>query len=342
MTNHTALHRLRTWTFPLVMTALLASQMQTAPPAPILVAARASSGITRPIAGDEPGFKVHPSADPSSIGGQTATNAVAHREVQSDVSRSANLTTSRPHVLDGAVSEVIVQVLGSVCTGTPITGTVYVVTAAHCLLTPKGNVVQRTVMREGVKYHPVAVLVDTDYAKHPREEVDAAVIVMAQAIPGPSARVGSTLPESGQVTLAGYQPVDSDGSLRRGNDIDTHPRVTSTTDYANYEPAGCVTEVSELDLSTSRVVVPCGLVPGASGGGLYAQQDDELLLVGIVSTVTADLSTNGVVPIASLRELLEHPDRYAHEFSSGHAPRDHALASPESGVHPIERQPSVP
>ena len=62
------------------------------------------------------------------------------------------------------------------------------------------------------------------------------------------------------------------------------------------------------------MIVPCGLVPGASGGGLYAEQDGELVLVGILSTVTADQTANGVVPLASVQELLEHPDRYAHGF----------------------------
>jgi len=45
------------------------------------------------------------------------------------------------------------------------------------------------------------------------------------------------------------------------------------------------------------------------------------VLVGILSTVTADLSANGVVPLASLHELLEHPDRYAHGFHRTQAPR---------------------
>jgi Trypsin-like peptidase domain len=293
MTNHAGLRRLRTLALPLVTTALLASHTQVAPPR-----------------------NAHSSAEPAAISGQAATNSQADSEPP-DLSHLAKLTASGPHVLDGAVSKVIVHVLGSACTGTPITGTVYVITAAHCVLTPKGNVIERTVMREGAEYRPVAVLVDTNYAKHPREQVDAAVIVVAQAIPGPSARVGATLPRSGQVTLAGYQPVDSDGSLLRGTDIDDHQRATGATrsiDHLRYEPAGCVTSVRELDVSTSRVVVPCGLVPGASGGGLYAQQDGGFELVGIVSTVTADLSANGIVPIASLRELLEHPDQYAHEF----------------------------
>ncbi len=48
----------------------------------------------------------------------------------------------------------------------------------------------------------------------------------------------------------------------------------------------------------------------ASGGGLFVHTDDEPVLVGIISTVANDLSTNGVVPLASLAELLRQPQRY--------------------------------
>ena len=81
-----------------------------------------------------------------------------------------------------------------------------------------------------------------------------------------------------------------------------------------FRPAGCVHSVDALEVEDARVVVPCGLVRGASGGGLYAEEDGELVLVGILSTVMAGQRANGVVPLASLRELLEHPDRYGHGF----------------------------
>ena len=58
--------------------------------------------------------------------------------------------------------------------------------------------------------------------------------------------------------------------------------------------------------------VPCGLIPGASGGGLFATHGDAIELVGIVSTVSADITHNGVVPMASLLELLEHQADYLH------------------------------
>ena len=91
-----------------------------------------------------------------------------------------------------------------------------------------------------------------------------------------------------------------------------------------FRPAGCVQSVRSLKVSAVRVMAPCGLVPGASGGGLFTEDNGELVLVGILSTVTVDLSVNGIVPLASLHELLEHPDRYAREFSTGYTQRGHS------------------
>ena len=78
--------------------------------------------------------------------------------------------------------------------------------------------------------------------------------------------------------------------------------------------AGCTNDVSSLAVTREHVAMRCGLIPGASGGGLYAEQDGELALVGILSTVSGDLSVNGVVPLSSLQELLQHRDRYVHQL----------------------------
>jgi hypothetical protein len=55
---------------------------------------------------------------------------------------------AEPHVLSGGVGDVIVRIRGGVCSGTPITGTRYVVTAAHCVLTSSGEVTKRVVVRD--------------------------------------------------------------------------------------------------------------------------------------------------------------------------------------------------
>jgi hypothetical protein len=302
----------------------------TEPAAPHAIMRRAginahwTAGVDEATTGDEIDHAANPSANRHRKASQPGDSA------------------SQPHVIDAGIGDVMVRIMGSLCTGTPVTGTVYVVTAAHCVLTPGGHVIERTVVRDGVSYRPIAALVDTGYAGQPREEGDAAVLVMAQVIPGPSATVGSAMPDSGEVTLAGYQPVDSNGALMRAR-LHDGPLLTgvSDTEAERYRPAACVDSVQHLDITSARVMVRCGLVPGASGGGLFTEQDGHPVLVGIVSTVTGDLSANGVVPLASLQKLLRQPEQHIHPFSATPVRRGHptvcgvqCLGSvPRAGAH---------
>jgi hypothetical protein len=68
---------------------------------------------------------------------------------------------ARPHVLHDAIANVLVRVDGStVCSGTPLTDTPFVVTAAHCVLDPAGGVSAVIVSRDGVERAPTEILVD--------------------------------------------------------------------------------------------------------------------------------------------------------------------------------------
>jgi Trypsin-like peptidase domain len=225
--------------------------------------------------------------------------------------------TTRPHPLDNDIANVIVRVRGGTeCSGTPLADTSYVVTAAHCVLDPDGNPGVRTVERDHVRYEAVAVLVDTAYVDHPSERLDAAVLVFDRTIPGPAARPGHSLPSHGTVTLGGYQPLDSDRTLLRGTNPSNRPLpkgATGTLVKIKSAPAGCEASVSELQTFSDKVSVACGLIPGASGGGLFASGPDGITLLGIVSTVNQDLTANGVTPVDSLQTLLTHPDTYFHD-----------------------------
>jgi hypothetical protein len=136
------------------------------------------------------------------------------------------------------------------------------------------------------------------------------------------------------VTLVGFQPVDDDGNLSRDLRPDAVTASTSTTSNPvnrAVRPAGCIQSVQALVVTDARVTVPCGLVPGASGGGLLTVDNGEIVLVGIVSTVSADLSANGVVPLDSLHELLAQPERYAHDFPVGDTRRGDSRSPDVSG-----------
>jgi hypothetical protein len=248
----------------------------------------------------------------SSSSAPTVTEAVG-RDPAGVVSL-AELT--RPHVLDDEVAEVIVRVRGStVCSGTPVTGTRLVMTAAHCVLDGAGDVTSVTVVRDDVTYEPRAVLLNPRYHDAPSPYLDAAVLVMDRAIPGPSANLGAALPFEGLVTLAGFQPIDTDGTLLRGTSYDDRPipkGVTGGVVQVDSLPTGCVHRASSIEIAVDRLRVACGLVPGASGGGLFADRDGTLILLGIISTVGLDLSFNGLTPLAAVHELLDHPGDYMH------------------------------
>ncbi|HEX4983032.1 MAG TPA: trypsin-like peptidase domain-containing protein [Ilumatobacteraceae bacterium] len=228
---------------------------------------------------------------------------------------------SRPHVLIDEVAELIVRIRGGdVCSGTPITATPYVVTAAHCVLDADGTVASsRTVLRDGVTYTPLSVLVAPGYQEAPGPSVDVAVLVMDRVIPGPSALLGESVPAHGTLTLAGYQPLDTDGSLLRGARYGDRPLPQGAgTGVVTIEtaPAGCVNLATAARTHDTSVSFPCGLIPGASGGGLFANHDGHLVLVGITSTVSLDLTTNGLAPMAAVHELLAHPDSYRHDMTA--------------------------
>jgi hypothetical protein len=228
---------------------------------------------------------------------------------------------SRPHLLEGEISELIVRIRGGdVCTGTPITATRYVVTAAHCVLDADGTIASsRTVLRDGVTYTPRSVLVDPGYQQAPSPNADVAVLVMARTIPGPSALLGESVPAHGTLTLAGFQPIDTDGTLLRGARYGERPLPQGTRTGVikiASSPAGCVNLATAAQRHPNAVEFPCGLIPGASGGGLFATRGGQFVLVGITSTVSLDLTTNRLAPTDTVHELLARPDSYRHEMSA--------------------------
>ncbi len=112
------------------------------------------------------------------------------------------------------------------------------------------------------------------------------------------------------------QPLDTDGTLLRGTTYDSRPLPKGAIGgvvVIDAAPAGCVRSAADVTIGKTELRMLCGLIPGASGGGLFADHDGELTLVGITSTVTPDLLENGLVPIAAVHTLLSNPTRYTHE-----------------------------
>jgi hypothetical protein len=241
---------------------------------------------------------------------------------------------AHPHVLNGGdAADVIVRVFGdSVCSGTPIAGTPFVTTAAHCVLDGAGEVSAVTVARDGVEYTPRAVLVNAHYVDAASAHLDAAVLVMERAIPGPAATLGDIMPTQGLVTLAGFQPIDTDGSLLRGRSVSDRPNPKGFTGGVieiQSRPSGCVDRASSIRIAGDQLRVRCGLIPGASGGGLFADRGGKLVLLGITSNVDVGLAINGLAPLATVHELLSHPGEYTHAIPA---------AGPSAPPPPIAHQ----
>ncbi len=99
------------------------------------------------------------------------------------------------------------------------------------------------------------MLVNPAYHDSPSPLLDAAVLVMDQVIPGPSATLGHEFPTEGPVTVAGFQPLDTDGSLLRGTRYDNRPLPQGanggvvTIDSAC---AGCVQPASDAEITKAR------------------------------------------------------------------------------------------
>jgi hypothetical protein len=225
-----------------------------------------------------------------------------------------------PHLLEGPIAGVIVRVRADgVCTGTPIAGTTLVITAAHCVLDDDGAVANDAIVtRGGVTFTAKSVLVDRAYHDAPGPALDVAVLIFDEEVPGPSAQLGDAIPTGGSVVLAGLQPLDTDGSLLRGTRHDDRPRPRGSTGGVveiESAPAGCVRGADDVDAAV-EVHVPCGLIPGASGGGLFIERGGDVILVGVVSTVSANLQFNGVAPVTAVHELLADPEAHAYEFAN--------------------------
>ena len=191
------------------------------------------------------------------------------------------------------------------------------VTAAHCVLDTNGRVAAtQIVLSDGSERAANAVFVNVDYHDAPSPRLDAAVLVMAEILPGPAAIISDRLPEHGSVTVAGLQPIDTDGSVLRGTTVHDRPqphRATGPVVRIDSAPAGCILDRAEL-IVTDQLSAPCGLIPGASGGGLFAERGEDILLLGIISTVANDLTSNGLTPIATIHTLLADPGSYRHEL----------------------------
>jgi hypothetical protein len=226
-----------------------------------------------------------------------------------------------------AETALVVTVRGvGICTGAPIEGTRFVVTAAHCLLDREtGEISTRhdlRVERDGTRYDIESVIVDPSSAVGRVVPArDAAILILTTRVHGRGVRIapvgvrgvdGYPVPadaSGGLAVLIGHQPVDVEGRFHRGKDYHDRRTLGGASPGAVY--VGHVTAACDTFTHTRRdgfLLYPCGMVPGGSGGPVLERGTNRLL--GVISSVNRELTWNGVTPVDEIVRLLEREERY--------------------------------
>lgn len=219
---------------------------------------------------------------------------------------------------DEAAVLVLVRGVG-LCSGAPISGTNLVATAAHCLLDPNtGKVSDRVdlrVERGDVRYDIESVIVDTSVSLRDgdggvRPDRDGALLVMREPVPGPGVDLVDTWDRIEDVVIVGYQPVGANGTFSRPATYQGRRAADDASILLARTAAACRARWKDAIRSDRALVLPCGMIPGASGGPVIEHGKDGNRLVGILSSVNYDLTRNGITPVNVLLGLLADTDRY--------------------------------
>lgn len=241
------------------------------------------------------------------------------------VAFSAHKTDTGPGAIrratpDEAAILVLVRGIG-LCSGAPINGTNLVATAAHCLIDPAtgevSNRVDLRVERGDVRYDIQAVLVDTSVSLRDedggvRPDRDGALLVMREPIPGPGVDLVDTGDRIEDVVLIGYQPVGANKTFVRPATYQGRRAADDASILLARTAAACRARWEDVTHRDQTLILPCGMIPGASGGPVIGHGRNSSRLVGILSSVNRDLTRNGVTPVNALLGLLDDVDRYTH------------------------------
>jgi len=207
-------------------------------------------------------------------------------------------------------SRYLVRVVGpgGLCSGTPIKDTRYVVTAAHCVLSPATGKFDAdgivTVFDDGESYRAVRAMVwETGVPLSEMKDWrnDAAVLVLDTS-PGDGVLLGELGDIASGGVLVAYQRVDAAGRFYRGS-------FSTKADYSRFVPASCRFSGRQIRIVDGYLVVPCAMQPGGSGGPVLSQIGGEYFLMGVLSSLAEDDSCNNVAPVATIKNLLSHPGR---------------------------------
>ena len=238
--------------------------------------------------------------------------------------KESSLTSAEPALIRSASLQesshlVLVRGQGK-CSGTPIVGTLYVVTAAHCVLDKyTGKFTSKYDVRveyNDTRYDVSGVLaLETEPPVKGKvfSKTDIAVLILTEPILGIGVNLGSYEYISEGGTLVGYQPVVSKDAFYHPASYD---ELSSFGSMAPVIPAACTFTSSQAWRVEGVWSVSCGMVPGGSGGPVLAVKNGEILLVGVISSVNSSLSANGIASAALVAEMLRNPDNYYYSLTN--------------------------
>jgi hypothetical protein len=183
------------------------------------------------------------------------------------------------------------------------------------------------VERDDVRYDIDHILVDQTHGAGIYPGTDVAVLVMRKPIPGPGVVLAERFTGAEATKLVVYQPLDSNDTWLRGKNYDDQvsPKgANGGVTYIAHAGAACDVAPGAAEYRTSHWKIRCGMVPGGSGGPFVTYKDGIPTLVGVLSTVSFDLRTNGIAPVEQVQRLLADPERFA--------------VDPDSATHPVSHK----
>lgn len=209
------------------------------------------------------------------------------------------------------------------CSGVALRGP-YVVTAAHCVLdryTGKfTSVYDVRVEYDNVRYDVEGIFAqETDAPSKDRfvSDTDLAILQLSKPIPDIGVELGSRKDiRLGGIVVA-YQPLAKKSELYHP---DTYAELTPLSLRQSPVPAVC--EFTGRQVKHREIIwdIPCGMIPGGSGGPVLVVKDGRLLLVGVVSSVNKSLSYNSIAPASLAAEMLLDPEKYYYSLLHGSRP----------------------
>lgn len=208
------------------------------------------------------------------------------------------------------------------CSGVPLKGTFYVVTAAHCVLssvTGKFTPEIRITVKYGENVYEVSrVLVQETHAPVDGEvytQNDIAILVLTDRIPDIGVDLGNSADLADGGVMVAYQTLGNATTFYRPKEnLDYWPPPSASYGAT---PAACEFTKRQARKTNNFWFIQCSMLPGASGGPVFSLKENGYHLVGILSSISHDLSFNGVTPISIVKELLDNQSLYTHDFRPG-------------------------